>query len=88
MVDDGGMIHPLLLVPVLLLLPVFDTPRTKAGALAMGGKTRTTTGATPEADGCGSMVAEPGEAFFSRFLASGCGLVKDFVARLAGGEGG
>jgi hypothetical protein len=77
------MIHPLLLVPVLLLLPaVFDTPRSKAGALAMGGKTRTTTGATPEADVCGSMV------FFSRFVASGCGLVKDFLARLAGGGGG
>ncbi len=84
MVDDGGMIHPLLLVPVLLLLPVFDTPRSEAGALAIGGKTRTTTGATPEADGCGSMW----EDFFSRFVASGCGLVKDFLARLAGGGGG
>jgi hypothetical protein len=87
LVDDGGMIHPLLWVPVLLLLAVLDTPRSKAGALATGGKTRKTTGATPEADGCGSM-AEPGEAFFSRFEASGCGLVKDFLARLAGGGGG
>ncbi len=83
----GGIIHPLLLVPVLLLLPVFDTPRSKAGALAISGKTRTTTGATPEADGCGSMAAT-GEAFFSRFLASGCGLAKDFLARLAGRGGG
>jgi hypothetical protein len=81
------MIHPLLLVPVLLLLAVFDTPRSKAGALATGGKTRTTTGATPEADGCGSIVAT-GEDFFSRFVASGCGLLKDFLARLAGGGGG
>jgi hypothetical protein len=81
------MIHPLLLVPDLLLLPVFDTPRSTAGALATGGKTRTMTGATPDADGCGSM-AESGEAFFSRFVASGCGLAKDFLARLAGGGGG
>jgi hypothetical protein len=81
------MVQPLLLVPVLLLLPVLDTPRSKAGALATDGKTRTTTGATPEADGCGSK-AEPGEAFFSRFVASGCGLMKDFLARLAGGGGG